>query len=57
MITIEEARKYVKQDISDERVGQILGYLQGLAEAVIREERKKYEQDIRQKHIREKTQD
>ena len=52
MITIQEARKYLKRDVSDERVGQILGYLQGMAETIIREERKKYEHDIEQRNIR-----
>lgn len=47
MLTTEEARKYLKRDLSDERIQQILGYLYGLVETSIKLERKKYEQHIR----------
>ena len=52
MITIQEARKYLKRDVSDERVTQILGYLHGMAETIIRQERKKYEQNFKRKLVK-----
>jgi hypothetical protein len=47
VLTTKEARKYLKRDISDERLQEILGYLYGLTETIIRQERQIYEQDIR----------
>jgi hypothetical protein len=52
MVSIEEARKYFKQDVSSKRLTQLIGYLQGMAETVIKEERKKYEQEIKNRHTR-----
>jgi len=49
IISLEEARKYIKQNISDERLTQIIGYLQGMAETIIKQERKNYEQEIKNK--------
>lgn len=48
MLTKEEARKYLKRDVSDERLEQILGYLYGLVETIIKQERTHYEERIRE---------
>lgn len=55
MITPEEARKYLGRDIPDERVKEILGYLYGMVETIIRQERKQYEKAIRNKSIRKEA--
>ena len=55
MLTLEEARKYLKRDVSDERLTQILGYLQGMVETVIKQERENYEQAIKKRTIRTET--
>jgi len=49
---IAKFRKHFKNDISDQRLNELVGYLEGVAEAVIREERKKYEQIIKSRHLR-----
>jgi hypothetical protein len=49
VLTPQQARKYLKKrDISDERLKVILGYLYGLVETMIKQERKNYERNIRQ---------
>jgi hypothetical protein len=57
VVTVQEARKYFKGDISDERLEQIVGYLQGMVEMVIKQEREKYEQEIKKRYPGEKIKD
>lgn len=55
IVGIGEYRKILgSRVVTDERLIQIVGYLQGMSEMVIRREREKYEQEIKQKYAEAK---
>lgn len=50
ILSLKEAWKYFRREISDEKLLQKIGYLEGLAEKIIKGDRQNYEQNIKNTH-------